>query len=190
MTCKEISDEASQMYYASQTFVFSCTKIDVEGALAKQVAVAEAFLHQIGPHNRLGLRSIRFEASTFQSFECSHVSSPLTKLYTLAEQNPQIENFKCAVKLAMVEHRPDDVLEVIIDVCDLIKSIEYEGKVLSTREDDAAEPANAEERWKNHNTGWAGCALVLVAFGCKRYNLREELRKMEELDIEDEDEDA
>ncbi|KAK4890103.1 hypothetical protein LTR27_011209 [Elasticomyces elasticus] len=189
MTCKEISDETAQMYYANQTFVFSCTNINVTGAFATQVAVAEAFLHQIGPHNRLGLRSIRFEASTLHSFEYSLLKSPFAKLSAFAKQNPQIKDFKCAVKIAMIEQRPNDVLEVVIDVCDLIKSIRKEGKVLKAREDDAAAPANSEEAWKNLHTGLVGCALVLVATDCERYDLREQLRKLGKLGAEDEDKD-
>ncbi|KAK5698219.1 hypothetical protein LTR97_007180 [Elasticomyces elasticus] len=163
MTCKDIKTEASTIFYASQTFVFSCTNVHVKDALAREVAVAEAFLNQIGPHNRLGLRSIKFEASTFHSFGYSHVKSPFAKLSALAKQNPQIKDFECALKIAMIEQRPNDVLEVIIDVCDLVKSIGDEGKVLKARKHDAAEPANSDEMLRNSHNGLVGCALALVA---------------------------
>ncbi|KAK5725092.1 hypothetical protein LTR17_013291 [Elasticomyces elasticus] len=154
ITCKGISDEASQMFYASQIFVFSCTNVNVQGAFAKQVAVAEALLHHIGPYNRLGLRSIRFEASTFHSFEYQHLKSPFAKLSALAKQIPQIKDFKCAVKIAMIEQRPNDVLEVIVDVCDLIKSIRKEGKVLKAREDNAAARRTPKRRGRISILGW------------------------------------
>ncbi|KAK3639338.1 hypothetical protein LTR56_012506 [Elasticomyces elasticus] len=186
MVCKDIKAEASKMFYASQTFVFSCTNVNVTGAFAQQVAVAEAFLHQIGPHNILGLRSVRFEASTFCSFEYSHVDSPFTKLSALTKQNPQIKDFRCAAKLAMDGHRPNDVLEVIIDVCNLFKSMWNKGQAVKTRAGHALsfEPANFHEIWMKAHARLAGCAMVLVA---ARWNLREHLRKTGKPDIGEEE---
>ncbi|KAK3616038.1 hypothetical protein LTR22_027201 [Elasticomyces elasticus] len=163
MTCKDIKAEASTMFYANHTFAFSCTDVNVTGAFAKKVAVAEAFLHQIGPHNRLGLRSIRFEANTFGSFEYPDVNSPFTKLSVLAEQNPQIKEFRCAAKLAMIGHRPNHILDMIIDVCNLVESTENEGKVLQAWAGDAPEPADEDEMWMTMHARVVAVRLRLVA---------------------------
>ncbi|KAK5713597.1 hypothetical protein LTR15_011297 [Elasticomyces elasticus] len=182
MVCKDIKAEASMMFYASQTFVFSCTNVNVTGAFAEQVAVAEAFLHQIGPHNRLGLRLVRFEASTFCSFEHSHVDLPFTKLSALTKQNPQIKDFKCAAKLALDGHRPHNVLEVIVDVCNLFKSMSNEGQAVKTRAGHALpfDPATFHEIWMKAHARLAGCAMVLVA---AKWKLREHLRKTGKPDV-------
>ncbi|KAK3614124.1 hypothetical protein LTR56_026957 [Elasticomyces elasticus] len=183
MTCKDIKAEASTMFYASHTFAFSCINVNVTGAFANKVAVAEAFLHQIGPHNRLGLRSIRFEASTFNSFEYSNVNSPFTKLSVLAEQNPQIKDFRCAAKLAMIAHRPNHILDMIIDVCNLVESTKNGGKVLQAWADDAPEPADEDEMWMTMNARVVAVRLRLLA---SKWAWRKHFRGLGLLDVEEE----